>query len=510
MHVLVYSTYRTLMSQSSASVKSLLSGLLFSFLFFSQAYPQSGTLDPTFGVGGIVETVFDTFNEECQTIVIQSDDKIVAGGYTQDGYTTADFALVRYTSAGDYDPTFGVAGKSKVYIEDRSKGADMVLQSDGKIVMGGYSKWYINLARWESNGTLDTSFGSNGTVFTDVAGYYSEQCRALWQQNNGILWVGGFGQHNGNDKPYLMILRYLADGVLDTSFGTNGVLIGEQGRGFALAQQSDGKILLAGSSDGKGCIMRWNTDGSVDTSFGNNGWVSVSFGGSSEWKGITILPDGNIIACGRVNNNIALIKYASDGALDTAFGTNGWVESALGSNSIAHTILLESDGHLLIAGKSDTDFLVARYTSAGMLDTSFGSNGWTTTSMGDQGTAYALVQQSDGSIVAGGGTYNGSNMDFALAKYTHDVTSSTPSIDVKSPELSLYPNPAKNTLHIQSGQVLQAVKIELIHVLGQTLLSQTLPAGDSWKVDVGNLPQGMYLLQWTASNKRSTYRFIKE
>ncbi len=137
----------------------------------TMTFAQSGTLDNTFGTNGKVITSLGTFADRGNTMIIQSDNKIIVGGSTNTSFTTSDFALIRYNNDGSLDNSFGTGGKVTTAIDSKSEGHSVALQSDGKILLAGHDNWYTNLARYNSDGSLDATFGSGGIVITDVPGY---------------------------------------------------------------------------------------------------------------------------------------------------------------------------------------------------------------------------------------------------------------------------------------------------------------------------------------------------
>ncbi len=195
---------------------------------------------------------------------------------------------------------------------------------------------------------------------------------------------------------------------------------------------SDGKIVAAGYS-GSGsnsdfALVRYNTDGSLDTSFGSGGTVTQDIAANDLAHAITIQKDQKIVVAGYsgsgVSRDFALIRCNTDGSLDASFGSGGIVTTDIGGGAADHgyAIALQSDGKIVVGGYSynglDNDFALVRYNTDGSPDASFGSDGIVTTDFGlADNEGYALAIQPEGMIVAAGYYYNGSNKDFALACY---------------------------------------------------------------------------------------------
>jgi len=222
-------------------------------------YGQSGSsvLDPTFGTGGKVTTDFAGAGDGAAAIAVQPDGKLVVAGVATINGNSA-FALARYNSNGALDLSFGTGGKSTTDFGGRFERATSVaLQGDGKIVVAGGSVIALfndfAVARFNSNGTLDTSFGTGGKVLTDFG--VSAEADSVIVQLDGKIVVAGEANINGGYN--FELVRYNSNGTLDASFGTSGKVTTDVGlldRGFSYARaksaavQPDGKIVLAGQA----------------------------------------------------------------------------------------------------------------------------------------------------------------------------------------------------------------------------------------------------------------------
>jgi uncharacterized delta-60 repeat protein len=232
------------------------------------------------------------------------------------------------------------------------------------------------------------------------------------------------------------VVRFSATGALDTGFGSGGKVTTSIGSssdyGRSVVVQNDGKIVVAGYFSNGGnydfALVRYTAVGALDGSFGSGGTVTTAIGSSHDYgHGVAVQSDGKIIVAGSSSNgsnyDFALVRYTTVGALDASFGSNGKVTTAIGSSDDGGgSVAVQSDGKIIVAGSSSNgsnyDFALVRYTAAGALDTSFGSGGKVTTPIGtrtDYGTSMAL--QRDGKIVVAGYSTNGSSNDFALARY---------------------------------------------------------------------------------------------
>jgi uncharacterized delta-60 repeat protein len=422
---------------SSISLLYTLFAVVFSLLITVGAHPVAaaeGDLDTNFDSDGKVTTAIGGSNHRVRSVAIQSDGKIVAAG---EGFGSLwDFALARYNTDGTLDTSFDSDGKvTTVFGASNDRVYSVAIQSDGKIVVAGVSYTGSSndfaLVRYNTDGSLDTSFDSDGKVTTDFGGG-NDQAFSVAIQSDGKIVAAG-NSRNGNWD--FALARYNTDGSLDTSFDSGGKVTTDFGggndRAYSVAIQSDGKIVAAGySSNGSNndfALARYNTDGTLDTNFDSGGKVTTDFGGGNDYAfSVAIQSDGKIVAAGRGSNggdDFALVRYNTDGTLDTNFDSGGKVTTDFGGDDDqAYSVAIQSDGKIVVAGLSYTGsnngFALVRYNTDGTLDTSFDSDGKVTTAIGGTNDrAYSVAIQSDGKIVAAGYSFSGISQDFALVRY---------------------------------------------------------------------------------------------
>ena len=391
------------------------------------ALAAPGDLDPGFGTGGTVLTDFSGGSDEARGVAVQSDGKIVAVGYAGN---FDDFGLARYNTDGSLDSSFGTGGKVTTDFNGGSDEAQAVaVQSDGRIVVAGRSEvpeggfnWF-SLARYNSNGSLDTGFGTGGKVVVDFGTGGADDAFGVAVQADGRIVAAGVA---GGD---FALVRLTASGGLDSGFGTGGKVTTDFNGGADLARgvavQSDGRIVAAGYTGNSGgdydfALARYNADGSLDTGFDTDGKVTTSFGGVEFGHAVAVQPDGRIVVAGYTGGDFALARYNTNGGLDSGFGTGGKVTTDFGRSEIAYGVAVQSDGRIVAAGDSVSsdlsDFALARYNADGSLDTGFSGDGKVTTDFNSGfDHAFGAAVQSDGKIVAAG--YGGPGYDFALARY---------------------------------------------------------------------------------------------
>ncbi len=357
------------------------------------------------------------------SLIIQPDGKIVAAGTSYRGPALVnDFALARYNSDGTLDETFGTFGKVVQDFGGDDRLKEIVLQSDGKLVAAGST--YVGgngdvvLVRYDADGSLDPAFGTAGVVVIDLGG--NDSATGLGLQSGGKIVVAGVSSSIGG-----FVARYNPDGTLDSTFGSNGFVLGICGR---LAIQANDKIVIVRGSEDF-FVSRYNANGTLDTTFGTGGTVRTDFdGGLDSAESLAIQPDGKIIVAGwrmapGYYYDFALARYNPSGSLDATFGTGGKVTTDLGGPSgSAYAVAILPDGKVVAAGgvsysgssNGGSDFALVRYNGDGTLDTTFGVGGKAFTDLGNtRDWSYALVTQPDAKIVAAGC----SGPDFALARY---------------------------------------------------------------------------------------------
>jgi uncharacterized delta-60 repeat protein len=396
---------------------------------------SDGTPDNTFDADAIQTVDFSGNNDTLNAITLQSDGQIILAGFTSDG-THSNFAVARLNTDGSPDNSFNSNGKQ---VTDFGSSSDdyinaITIQSDGKLVATGYTNdgvhTYLAASRYNANGTPDNSFDGDGVAITDF-GSTRDIARGLVVQGDGkILLAGSAGDSIG-------IVRYNADGTLDNTFNGSGKLItavGSVDSASSIALEPDGKIVVGGNSllrlnsngtpdvtfngtgivtpsfgfnalviqnDGKiiiagggvsGIIARYNSDGSTDNAFGNDGNGIQSFYSPDPYflylKSIKIQADGKIVAAGYQEYNyrgirasFLLVRLNADGTHDPAFGNNGEVLTSIGGTYLDYgsSLVITSDNKIIVAGSSyngsSDNFTMVQYNIDGTVDSSFGQNG---------------------------------------------------------------------------------------------------------------------------------------
>jgi uncharacterized delta-60 repeat protein len=342
----------------------------FAFDFALARYNPNGSLDPSFGGDGRVVTDFGG-DDRSFAVAIQANGKIVAAGQA-----TADFALARYKSDGSLDPSFGGDGKVTTDFGGFDRANAVAIQADGKIVAAGWCCAGQNfaLARYNADGSLDRTFDGDGKVVTDF-GRDDRPLDIAIQADQKIVAAGTTGR-NVPDTDFALA-RYNANGSLDSTFDGDGRVVTDfglsTGDGAAgVAIQPDGKVVAAGATaSGNFALARYNPNGSLDPSFSGDGKLRTDFGNLDGAADVAIQPDGRIVAAGGSGTgsefDFALARYRPRGGLDATFGGDGRVLTDFGAEDYAIAgVAIQADGRIVAAGftsigSSPYNFALARY-----------------------------------------------------------------------------------------------------------------------------------------------------
>jgi uncharacterized delta-60 repeat protein len=347
------------------------------------------------------------------------------------------------TQPSGLDPTFDTDGK--VTTEFGGDDTGMAIQPDGKIVMVGGSLSDFVLARYNTDGSLDTTFGTNGKVtHSMLTGSSEEIARAVAIQPDGKIVVAGHtgqfgrpGRPAGNRFDHAVV-RYNADGSVDTTFGAGGVASSLIGRIFAMALQPDGGIIVVGDAPQPEDIMvaRYNEKGNLDLGFGEGGFrlFDLSFGAELA-ENVAVQSNGAIVLSGPHTKqgdtvreqHTAVVRLDAGGDPDASFGTAGVL--ILDFTRVSDGLAVQSDGRIVLVGEAGTaklgvsQFATMRLNTNGTPDSSFGTEGKVFTAITTQSdTAKAVALQPDGKIVVAGSSANQVNRNFAAVRYNANGT----------------------------------------------------------------------------------------
>jgi uncharacterized delta-60 repeat protein len=370
------------------------------------ALAAPGSPDPTFGTNGVTVAALGPF-VGAAAAVVQPDGKIVTVGEAELGITTY-MVSARFNADGTLDAGFGFAGWVVVDLGGGSGGNAIALQADGKIVLagtgyGGSSTLDFAAARLMPNGRLDSTFG-NGGVATIAIGSYAI-ANAVTIDSLGRIDLGGAATVGQNK---FAVARLLANGKLDTSFGTGGITtFSNPGAAWGMVQQSDGKLVLAGQAS-LGPIQEYmaarvTASGAPDSSFGFGGTVLIPIGQSATGDAIAIQPDGKLLISGSAFTNTgvaATVRLLPSGFLDLSFGLAGI--SLVPLFQAVNAITVDRGGKIVLAATGAT---AVRLMANGFPDATFGNGGVATVRVGTNTAANGVaIAPGTGAVVLSGVT----------------------------------------------------------------------------------------------------------
>ncbi|HLY70360.1 MAG TPA: T9SS type A sorting domain-containing protein [Puia sp.] len=385
---------------------------------------SSGAIDSSFGNYGWTYSNFAGPYQTLTSLHINANGRILTGGYAESTGGTTQFALARFLPNGNPDSSFGTYGQVLTSLTDSTQDYStcIFLQTNGEILLGGYAVPNDNneefgLARYQSNGSIDSSFASNGILlgtYPDQSYYYSN---ILVQPDGRLIVFGNVYEAYNTFQSYLW--RYTANGAIDPNYGQNGRASTIAGSNFAV-MQSDGKVVIAGSETINYTdsiqVSRYLTNGNLDPSYGTLGIERVLLQPYYvEFPtAVAIQSDNKTIVAGWQENflgdanglNGIITRFNSNGTVDSGFGVSGLTNFNVGFLGIAEYLSIQPNGKILLTGYYETPsyqffaFLM-RLKSNGNIDSSFGQNGVITFNVGAETFPQGLFSLSNGKILLG-------------------------------------------------------------------------------------------------------------
>lgn len=552
---------------------------------FTIRYTSSGIVDSSFGVNGVVLTFFDTgaYTGCVSTcLLIQPDQKIVIGGYAYHPSIGPDaFVLARILPNGNYDSSFGTNGKKMDFIgpfpkenevealalmangeiiaaggsdgsclvrykatgiRDSTFGTDGVFRDqniatfglfdvsiakDGKIIAGGTRQYYeappepdFLVGRFLSNGNIDSTFGSNGYAVTDFYGLYDNENSIVLTSDNGIV-ATGFAQ-DSSGKTELALLKYKANGSLDSSFGKQGkltTLMGESGLiGKKILEQPNGKLIVAAQANsGNLVIVRFFSNGTIDSSFGVNGKSSISFGFNVTTSSAALQTDGKIV--GLAYGLISLAKLKGESPTSISFKKNVSItEGNIGTTPAQFKIVLNQPStsdvkvnYTTLDGtaKAGSDYIAtsgtvtikAGKTSKSILVNVIGDN------VQERNEKFSLVLSNPQNAILG-------TPDTAVCTIKNDdpglmLSGSSNESITSQQKIKIYPNPASEVITLEGLDANSKSTLSIIDADGKIIM-QTTTFNSSYTINIKQLPQGTYFLKIESGNNKTALKFVKQ
>ena len=334
--------------------------------------------------------------------------------------------------SGSLDKSFGDNGKVITGSAKHEEILDIISNSDGTIYACGAAQTTANgvdsfLSKYSQDGNLVSSFGTNGTVFSNKA--KDDQCNAMVKDSSGNIYaVGGLTDSSNKQRGY--IVKYKPDGTRDTSFNGSGFLQTAIDSILNAVAMQNGKILIAGQHKGKASIARLNANGTLDSSFGNSGTLELGDGSTDDQiLDIALDSSGRIIIVGKTvagvsNENAVVARLTSNGQLDTTFGTNGVViyDDPNHKADRVEAVTVDSSGKIIATGYSNKKMTLAKFNNDGSLDTSFASNGLFLDSNGVASVGTDLTIDANDNIVITGTIATAVATKYKMAIWRIDTT----------------------------------------------------------------------------------------
>jgi uncharacterized delta-60 repeat protein len=423
-------------------------------------HTNTGAIAANFGTNGIVSTPID-YSEFPLDIKLQADGKILVSGSvylgpSQSGPGDYNSFVARFNTNGDLDSSFAINGVFRLPHSD-SHIVSMIILGDGSVLLAGNSYGTGTISRIDPNGVLDSSFGTNGSVFLSDASYTMILWEAILLSDQLVICVGYDGNDFNNSK--LTYCKIDLNGDFVPGFGQNGKVIMDLHNTFPSvteflsgAKETDnGKIILSGYS-ATSLIIKINPDGSLDNSFGTNGILNHSY----PFADLELQADGKFLIGGsqeisEYNYGFSITRLNADGSLDNSFnGTGTFTTDISTGNDYLQTMKLSGTGQILVAGSS-------RLLSA--------------------------------------------DADFMLVNLDISQSLSVETANLKG--ISIYPNPFSDELTISSEDE-SITEIQLRDASGR--LIESYPASETTSLSLGHLASGVYQLIFLGNQRENTCR----
>jgi len=470
-------------------------------VFALARYNVDGSIDNTFDGDGKLTDYVRLGSTFYTGSAIQNNGKLVTAGYTWNG-SNYDYVVSRYNTNGSPDSTFSGDGSEITDFGSDDRAYSVAIQSDGKIVAAGSAAGNFALVRYNTDGSLDNTFSSDGKQTTDFSSD-NDIVRSIAIQSDGKIVAAG-GAPNS-----LAIARYNTDGSLDNTFANDGTqTLTSLGDARSVAIQADGKIVTLGGTEVFE-IVRLNTDGSLDNTFGNNGVQTTNYFPEANYeeynlnfgRSVAIQNDGKIVAGGyyeygrrETDYVLALGRYNQNGSLDSSFSEDG-MQILSRNDYIITSIALQTNGKIVVAGyirrDMNNDFALFRYNNDGNIDSSFGTNGIQVTPVSDANDEIQSIAIADSKLYAFGNAQYPDNIG-VIVRFLLDNEDKAPTVTLVIPSnIVKYTGPARIKLNAAVANITGKItKVQLYN--GTTLLhtETKAPYGFLWN----NVREGNYTL----------------
>jgi len=489
---------------------------------------QSQTIpDLTFGINGTITRDINFNDDVAKDIIVQPDGKIlIACNAILQSYNK--YTVARYNANGTIDTTFGVNGLTSAFVGPvHDMATSMALQADGKILVAGNYGWnFYNdpaIVRFNSNGSIDSTFGVNGYVRYIFSNFYDE-FNDMLIQTDGKIVVAGRTYENGTDN--FLIMRFLPTGNPDSTFGVNGKVTTDYLNSddciYSVLQQPDGKLIVSGNTTPGSSYFaaaRYLPNGSLDQTFGTGGKLFISSGARfDQCFGMAIQSDSCIVLAGKHHqgslDEYMIVRLKPNGNTDSTFASTGIKTiSTLHANDIINDVIIQSNGKIILTGKhNETNAMIMRLTPSGNFDNSFGASGmYSISNNAVDNSFFSVVSINDSTLLAGGYTKLVNNKDIFLTKvFTNSITSGIKNVKEIYP-LTLYPNPATGFVMIEMPFNTESKSdLNIYDISGnQVYNTQINILNSSARIDLpATLKPGLYIISIHNGKQTATQQLI--
>lgn len=489
--------------------------ILFLFLIhgkysFSQV---PGDLDFSFGTNGKILHPSSIYTDGIQNIAMQGDGKILAVG----SKNNLKYFVMRLNPDGTIDNTFGQGGIIEDSLLGEAYGHDVKVDALGKILVTGYTRhwnagWLEDLfvARLLQDGSYDNTFGNNGIFISYVSQPNPPTKRNYGKKiiilNDGNILIGGSFDYGTSVNPDFSVFKITPSGQFDNSFGTNGYVYYHVSGIDALMDiflQNDGKMLLTGKTFSPVIVplLRLNSNGSLDNTFGTSGVVLIDFSTSCQ-NGISViqLDNGKILLSGSRGSctsvDYFITRLESDGQIDNSFGISGFNFFDNGNSEGMRSMVLLPDKNILLIGASAENILIVCYDSLGLINNSFANNGSLIIDFGgNNDDALCSAIQPDGKLLVSGLSFDTSNSSvyYPFARLYSTYTSVN-EFGSNQFNFSAYPNPANSNVNlIFSQQNTLPEYYEIVSVQGKVIAKEKIYSTNT-TINISHLRPSIYLI----------------
>ncbi len=419
---------------------------------------------------------------------------------------------------GALDPSFAANGIYETNLDSGEEYMNQVLIHNNLIYLvgrkftPGFSYTSIAVQCLDLQGNLVTSFGTNGTAYFQTSPTDEFSVNGATIVTAGAIAICGDKYNPNTFTSVPMIMLMTLNGGPVAAFGNNGLWLDSAGGTYYDIEYSNSKLVAVGTNNTSSFARRHNLDGSIDATFGTNGTYANAVGGYSAFYDCTLGADNNWYACGTTSSGFMLrdfitTRFSYDGVIDATWGGTGTVVTSLGASfDDAYAIGLQAAGKVVCAGvtmQNPNDMGVVRYLGAGGILASgcMSANAcnYDPTAAVDDGSCYFVGDPCDDGLAT-------TDNDAYNANCICEGVSSVEESNVFG--LSIFPNPSENELTLTSD-VAGKGTVTVVDMTGRVTLQQKMVISSTQKINIQNLPSGIYSLMVSIENKQSVISFVK-